>query len=154
MKRLIAIPFAFFLLMAASAPAGAHCEIPCGIYGDNLRFDLLAEHITTIEKSMKQIVALSKATKGKDRDENQLIRWVVNKEEHANKLQHIVFQYFMNQRIKPAKEGTKAYKKYIQQITLAHQLLIGAMKAKQTTDLVVIANLRAALSSFKKAYQG
>ncbi len=37
----------------------SHCQIPCGIYGDPARFDMLAEHITTIEKSMKQITDLS-----------------------------------------------------------------------------------------------
>ncbi|MDY6953871.1 MAG: superoxide dismutase [Ni], partial [Thermodesulfobacteriota bacterium] len=35
--------------------ASAHCEIPCGIYDDQMRIDMIAEHITTIEKSMKQI---------------------------------------------------------------------------------------------------
>ena len=39
--------------------ASAHCQIPCGIYGDQTRFVTLYEHITTIEKSMNQIDELS-----------------------------------------------------------------------------------------------
>ena len=31
----------------------SHCQVPCGIYGDPTRFQLMAEHVTTIEKSMK-----------------------------------------------------------------------------------------------------
>ena len=33
----------------------AHCEIPCGIYGDEARFGAIQENITTIEKSMTQL---------------------------------------------------------------------------------------------------
>ena len=45
----------------AMVPASvqAHCQIPCGIYGDEMRFQMLEEHITTIEKSMKLIGELS-----------------------------------------------------------------------------------------------
>ena len=67
----------------------AHCEIPCGIYGDQTRIDLIKENITTVEKSMKQINELSSSKKP---DHNQLVRWVINKEEHAKKIQDIVSQ--------------------------------------------------------------
>ena len=30
----------------------AHCEIPCGIYDDQTRVQLIHEHIGTIEKAM------------------------------------------------------------------------------------------------------
>ena len=84
---------------------GAHCEIPCGIYDDEMRVKMIFEHISTIEKSIKQIMKLEKDA---DRNYNQLIRWVVNKEQHANELQEIVTQYFMTQRIKL---GAKDYEK-------------------------------------------
>lgn len=35
--------------------ASAHCEIPCGIYDDQMRVNMIGEHITTIEKS-KQLM--------------------------------------------------------------------------------------------------
>lgn len=47
-----------FFILAVSA--FAHCEIPCGIYGDQARVDLIREHVTTIEKSMDMIEKLSK----------------------------------------------------------------------------------------------
>ena len=29
-----------------------HCQIPCGIYDDEVRFKLMREHVETIEKSI------------------------------------------------------------------------------------------------------
>lgn len=136
--------------LAAAAGVLAHCEIPCGIYGDDLRFALLAEHIDTIEKSMKEIVALSAA---KTRNDNQIARWVANKERHADEIQEIVAQYFMTQRVKPADAGDAAARaRYVEQITLLHEMLVAAMKAKQTTDLAHTERLRALLADFKEAY--
>ena len=64
-----------FLIFVSNA--GAHCQIPCGIYDDQLRANLIAEHTTTIEKSMQQIIDLGKASPV---NYNQLVRWVSNKE--------------------------------------------------------------------------
>lgn len=144
---------AFNLLMVlagSSALAKAHCEIPCGIYDDDLRLSLLQEHITTIEKSMKEITKLSKAKKP---DYNQLVRWITNKEAHAVKFQELISQYFLHQRIKPVNPSSgKQYDKYILQLTLAHRMLIAAMKSKTTTDLAVVNELKNLLAEFRKSY--
>jgi nickel superoxide dismutase len=130
----------------------AHCEIPCGIYHDELRIELIKEHIQTIEKSMNQIVELSKASPV---DYNQLVRWIDNKEEHANKLQDVVTQYFMTQRVKPADPKDEAgYAKYVKQLTLLHEMLVQAMKAKQTTDMEPVEKLETLTSAFYEAYFG
>ena len=78
---------AVLISLVASVSVSAHCEIPCGIYDDQLRAQLIAEHATTIEKSMTSILALSTE---KPVNYNQLARWVSNKEGHANEIQHIV----------------------------------------------------------------
>jgi nickel superoxide dismutase len=130
----------------------AHCEIPCGIYNDKMRIDMIKEHITTIEKSMNQIVELSKQT---SINYNQLVRWITNKEDHANQLQQIVTQYFMTQRVKPVDMSDKdAYGVYQQQLELLHHMLVFAMKAKQTTDLANIEKLRELVSQFYEIYFG
>lgn len=150
MKTKISFLTLLFPLLLGSYQAKAHCEVPCGIYNDQLRVQLLFEHFTTIEKAMTQIESLSQA---EEVNYNQLVRWVQTKEEHAVKVQHIVEQYFMHQRIKikdPSDE--EAYQKYITQITLAHQLTVLAMKTKQTTDLENIEKLRITLNKFAKAY--
>lgn len=129
-----------------------HCQIPCGIYDDDARFDMIAEHITTVEKSMKLIETLSAQEKP---NMNQLVRWVNNKDKHADEISHIVTYYFMAQRVElPAKSDTKAYNEYVKKLTLLHQMLVYAMKTKQTTDLGNIDKLRSLLDEFHKVYSG
>ena len=151
MKKILAFGGIFmFLSMMFSLSAHAHCQIPCGIYGDEMRFQMIEEDIRTVEKSMKQIVALSREG---DKNYNQIIRWVNNKDEHAGRIQEIVHQYFMTQRLKPVgKEKAGEYQKYLEKLELLHQMLFYAMKAKQTTDLNYVAKLRSALGRFRTAY--
>ena len=144
MKKLIISMLAVLLPLSFSiSNVNAHCEIPCGIYDDQLRTQLIAEHATTIEKSMKQIMELGKANPV---NYNQLVRWVSNKEDHATEIQQIVSQYFMTQRIKPDQ------KKYSEKLIVLHKLLIAAMKCKQTTDLSHVNALRDHLKEFKLLY--
>jgi nickel superoxide dismutase len=128
-----------------AANAAAHCEIPCGIYDDSMRIKIIAEHLATIEKSMKEIMELSRQTPV---DYNQLVRWISNKEAHANEIQHIVSQYFMTQRIK------LDTKDYLKKLAVLHKMLVHAMKCKQTIDLSHVATLRSLLSEFESPYFG
>jgi len=149
MKRTVVTSLLLVVLILPSL-LSAHCEIPCGIYGDKMRIGMLKEHITTIEKSMKQIMDLQKADAI---NYNQLVRWVTNKEDHANQFQHIVTQYFMTQRIKPV-DGTnkKATDKYQKELNLLHEMLVYSMKAKQTTDLSHTKKLSELVSQFYESY--
>ena len=149
MKKILVL-ILFVSSLAISQKGFAHCEVPCGIYGDSIRIQLIDEHITTIEKSMNQINELSKTG---DKNYNQLVRWVVNKEEHAKKIQDIVSQYFLHQRIKSVDpSNVEAYAKYTNQLALLHQLQVLSMKAKQGTNLEVIKKLRKALHNFEHSY--
>ena len=143
MKRIMPFIVGIAMVFTMSANAFGHCEIPCGIYDDQMRIEMIREHITTIEKSMKMIQELHKE---KHHNPNQLIRWVVNKEDHANQLQEIVSQYFMTQRIALDAE------KYSEKISLLHHMLIFAMKCKQTTDLDNVAKLRKIVDQFESLY--
>ena len=138
------------LVLIASSSVYSHCQIPCGIYDDNMRFKMMGEHITTIEKSMKLINQLSAEQKP---DMNQIVRWVQNKETHADELSQIITYYFMAQRVKPIeKTNTEDYEKYVTKLTLLHQMLVTSMKVKQTTDLSVTKQQTELLAKFKKAY--
>jgi len=150
MKRLTVIPLIVLGIFINSQLAYSHCEIPCGIYDDSLRIELIKEDITTIEKSMNMIIELSKESKP---NYNQIVRWVTNKDDHANKLQDIVSQYFLHQRIKITDPADKeAYEKYILQLTLLHKMLVYSMNAKQTTDLSYIKKLRETVAEFEDVY--
>lgn len=140
-----------FLVIAFSSMVYSHCQIPCGIYGDSARFEEISEHITTIEKSMKQTTVLSKQV---NPNMNQIVRWVQNKEKHADKLSDIVTYYFMAQRVKPVEKADgKAYEDYVKKLTLLHEMLVYSMKAKQTTDLSNVEKLGTLLAEFQAAYK-
>lgn len=149
-KILFSLVLAAALFMSQARSAQAHCEIPCGIYGDSLRIEQIEEHIRTLEKSMNQINELSQET---DKNYNQLVRWINNKEDHANKIQDIVSQYFLHQRIKPVSaENEEMHQRYVTHLKLLHEMLVYAMKAKQTTDLQYIEKLRQTVDKFEDAY--
>jgi nickel superoxide dismutase len=155
MKRSSITPTVLTLCVALgiSAQVAAHCQIPCGIYDDELRVQLMEEDITTIEKSMNEINTLGAATPV---NYNQVVRWVMNKEDHAQKLQDIVTAYFMAQRIKPPADhgDEKAMNEYLHKLALLHAIQIHAMKAKQSIDIGEIATLRDLVTQFRKAYFG
>jgi nickel superoxide dismutase len=152
MKR-FALAAIFLVVTFAATTVGAHCQIPCGIYNDELRVQLIEEDITTVEKSMNEINSLGAAEKV---DYNQLVRWINNKETHAQKIQDIVTAYFMAQRIKPPTnhEDKDAVNQYLHKLALLHAIQIHAMKAKQSTDLKEVEMLRDLVNEFRKAYFG
>jgi len=113
---------------------------------------MITEHIQTIEKAMQQIMHLSKES---PQNMNQIVRWIMNKEKHAEEIQHIISQYFLTQRIKGAdNEDDQAAEKYFRKLTLCHQILVYSMKTKQTTDLDNVEMLKSAVEQFKKSYFG
>jgi len=142
-KILLQIIVGCFFIFILSIQAYAHCEIPCGIYDDEMRIKIINEHIVTVEKSMKQIIELEKE---KHHNSNQLVRWIMNKERHADEIQEIVSQYFMTQRIKLDMEN------YEKQLGLLHQMLIYSMKCKQTTDLNNVNKLKRIVDDFEALY--
>lgn len=137
------------LVLAAAGAAFTHCEIPCGIYGDQTRITLLYEDVQTIEKSMQQINELAGKTDAQS--VNQMVRWVTNKDEHATKVQDVVWQYFMTQRVKPKTEGNER-DRYVKQVTILHEMLLVAMKTKQTVDPAHCEKLRSLIDDFSAAY--
>lgn len=130
-----------------------HCEVPCGIYGDSLRLSLLEEHAKTVEKGMAQISELSKADQP---NYNQIVRWVMNKEKHAEEIQQIVSQYFLHQRIKmPADDAKrKAVDDYHDKLEALHAIQVYAMKCKQGTDSAMVEKLQVAIHDFGHLYFG
>jgi nickel superoxide dismutase len=150
MKKILGI-FIFLVMITLLKPAVfSHCEVPCGIYNDEMRFTMIEEHITTIEKAMKEIANLSGQ---QPTNFNQIVRWVTNKEKHAEDIQHIISQYFLTQRVKLVEKGDdKAHKICMEHLSLCHEILVYAMKTKQTTDLSNVEKLKSVVRVFKDSY--
>jgi nickel superoxide dismutase len=137
-----------FLLKSTVFP---HCEIPCGIYNDEMRLEMIMEHIQTIEKSIKEIQHLSNETASLNY--NQLVRWITNKEHHAEEIQHIISQYFLTQRIKPNElKETDAQERYMNQLSLCHKIMVLSMKTKQSLELSNVEELKKTVVAFKSSY--
>jgi len=150
MKQLIVVVLIFLASVCYVESVFAHCEIPCGIYDDVMSVDMIAEHIATIEQSMEMIEELSKE---KEKNYNQIARWVTNKETHAQHIQDIVSRYFLTQRIKPVTlTNLPEYSEYVRMLRIMHELLLQAMKAKQTTNPIHVKNLRSLLNEFRSEF--
>lgn len=127
-----------FLLSAGiflfSQSAYAHCQIPCGIYGDNARILSMLEDVSTIEKSITLIKELSGSND--PQSQNQLVRWVMNKEEHAQNIISTICDYFLTQRVTPESDD------YLKRLEKHHIVIIDAMKAKQNVDMELVKKLK------------
>lgn len=134
----------------APAPAPVHCQVPCGIYGDQMRIAALLEDASTIEKGMK----LLNATGDDALNSNQTVRWVMTKDDHAQSIQDQVAAYWLAQRIKAPKAGASEgdVDRYHGQLELLHRITVAAMKCKQTTDAGHVAELRRLADAFSKTY--
>ena len=85
-----------------------HCQVPCGIYTDQLRFEQMLEDTKTIAKSITSVETIAQAMKNGEHSPtnfNQMTRWINTKEDHASKIQKTIADYFLTQRIK---ESNKA----------------------------------------------
>lgn len=146
---LAAVVCAVFVLQGARV-AQSHCQLPCGIYDDEARFTMMEEHITTIKKLMYEIKGLSADP---EVNSNELTRWVIAKDKHADDLAHIISYYFLAQRIKaPTKDSELPRKSYLEKLELLHQITVAAMKCKQTTDLKHVKSLENSVDKFHEAY--
>ncbi len=132
-------------------PATVHCQVPCGIYGDSMRIDMWMEDAATIQKGMQTLVAMdAEASPSK----NQMVRWVMTKDDHAQAIQDQVAAYWLAQRIKTPAEGSdaEATAAYHRQLELMHRLTVAAMKCKQTTDTAHVTSLGTLALEFSGTY--
>ena len=124
--------------------SSGHCQIPCGIYDDNARIAAMLEDAATVEKSVKLINELS--TKTDPHSQNQLVRWVVNKENHAQKIIATISDYFLTQRVKASQDD------YVERLTKHHAVIVTAMKAKQKSDIATVTALKESIEAIAPYY--
>lgn len=146
MTKLMSIIAVVAGTLIAPGAARAHCQMPCGIFNDEARVQLLQEHVVTIGKAVKLINEL--ARKQDAESKQQLVRWVDTKEHHAQEIMEMISGYFMAQRIKPAAANNKkAYAAYLQQLATHHAVMLAAMKCKQSVDPARVKDLAKAVDS-------
>jgi len=104
----------------------AHCQVPCGIYDDHARLQGMLEDAATVKKATVLLSEL--AGKTDPQSKNQTVRWVLNKETHAQNIISTISDYYLTQRVKPTQDD------YTERLEKHHAVIIAAMKAKQNAD--------------------
>lgn len=122
----------------------SHCQIPCGIYDDHARVKTMLEDAATVEKSTRLIIELS--GKSDPLSQNQLVRWVMNKEKHAQNIISTISDYFLTQRIKPSQ------KDYTKRLLKHHAIILAAMEVKQNADMKFVKSLKKSIKAISSYY--
>jgi nickel superoxide dismutase len=145
MKIIYLLTFALASIFS-SASLSAHCQVPCGIYGDELKFGELEQHVETIAKSSAMIREIAAKEHLTAQDQQQLVRWTNNKETHAQKIIDEAANYFLAQRIKTDADH------YADKLAVLHSIIVYSMKSKQSVEAEPVETLSKQLAKFKELY--
>ena len=127
-----------------SPVAYSHCQIPCGIYDDHARVKAMLEDAATTRKSIIFMADLSE--KSDVQSSNQIVRWVMNKEDHAQRIISTISDYFLTQRVKSKQ------KDYVERLKKHHAVIVAAMKVKQNADVKYVDGLEASIKALLPYY--
>ncbi len=127
-----------------SQAAYSHCQVPCGIYDDHARVKTMLEDAATARKAAGQIAELS--GKKDPQSNNQLVRWVMNKEKHAQNIIATISDYFLTQRVKSKQ------KDYVERLQKHHAIIVNAMKVKQNADVKYVEALETSIKEILAYY--
>jgi hypothetical protein len=130
---------------------GCHCQVPCGIFDDPAMINELKQYALTIRKAISQGNELhGHYVDTTSLNANQFVRWVLTKEDHANKIITTIGEYCLCQRVKPSEFISEA--DYLQALKIHHTVMQAAMKTKQSMDLKSCEELEHAIDDLAKIY--
>ncbi len=118
----------------------AHCQMPCGIYHDEMVYEEIDQYVETMYKGMT-VLGENKFSTSHER--NEIIRWIYQKEKQSNKAADLIVSYFLQQKIKPGEKDTP------QRVISAHRLLFLIVCIKQNTDRQMVKDFSEEWEKFK-----
>ncbi len=133
----------FFVLSLVGIHGSAlmgHCQMPCGIYHDDMVYDQIDQYVETMVKAVAKIKD-SKAANPQER--NELIRWVMAKERMSDETAELILTYFLQQKIKPGEPDTS------KRLESAHRLLFDLVVIKQNADFKPVSEFAEEWEKFK-----
>ena len=145
-----AVVVALVCLTTWSARVAAHCQVPCGIYDDGGRIQMLLEDTRTIQKATASIEQLASKTDAQSR--NQLTRWVITKEQHASHIITTVAEYFLTQKVKVVAAGENGHDAYLSHLADHHAVMAAAMRTKQKVSADAVSELQKAIEKMAQHY--
>jgi nickel superoxide dismutase len=118
----------------------SHCQMPCGIYHDDMVYNLVDQYVETMFKGIS-VLNNSKFATVKER--NEFVRWVMEKDKSSDQTAHLISEYFLQQKIKVGGDDTT------KQLISAHKLLFMLMQIKQGVDLELVRKFQKEWDQFK-----
>lgn len=118
----------------------AHCQMPCGIYHDDMVYDQIDQYVETMVKAVAKIKD-SKSTTPESR--NEYVRWIMTKDRLSDDAAQLITTYFLMQKIKPNEEETA------KKVLSAHKLLFQIVCIKQTVDFKSVSDFAEEWEKFK-----
>lgn len=118
----------------------SHCQMPCGIYHDDMVFDQVDQYVETM---VKAITVLNESKFATPQQRNEFVRWVETKERMSNEAAQLILTYFLQQKIKPGEDDT------VKRITCAHTMLCTLTTIKQTVDMNYVKSFAEEWEKFK-----
>lgn len=134
------ILFTTAFLFMSQAELRSHCQMPCGIYHDDMVFDQIDQYIET---TVKGITVLEQSKFNSVQERNEFVRWVMQKENSSNEIANLICTYFLQQKIKPDDEDT------IKRVVSAHKMLFLLVQIKQSVNLKVVNDFYEEWEKFK-----
>lgn len=115
--------------LCVQASLSAHCQMPCGIYHDEMVFDQVDQYIETMVKGLSVLTENEFKTL---QDHNEFVRWIIQKEKASDEIAQVFLTYFLQQKIKPGEEDTP------KRVLSAQKMLFLLVQIKQLVDMKVL----------------
>jgi len=106
----------------------------------------MLEDAATVIKATIMLAELAGKTDAQS--QNQATRWVMNKEQHAQKIIETIGDYYLTQRVKPSQAD------YTERLIKHHAVILAGMKAKQNADSAYATALAESVKALSGYYPG
>lgn len=135
----------FFILSAIFLirilPLESHCQMPCGIYHDDMVYDQIDQYVETMYKAIHE---LEESKFSSPWERSQFVRWVMVKEKESDDAAKVLTTYFLQQKMKPDEQPETA-----KRLAVLHKLLFLTMQIKQHIDIRCVKNFQENWIDFK-----
>jgi len=110
-------------------PLSSHCQMPCGIYHDDMVYEQVDQYIETMYKAVTMLNE-SKFSNAKERTE--FVRWACLKDDESDEMAQVFLTYFLQQKVKPDEKDT------VNKLVGIHKMLFLLMRIKQNVDVDLV----------------
>lgn len=142
MKKTILVQ-GIIALLCHTGSLMAHCQMPCGIYHDELVFNQIDQYIETMYKG---ITELNNSKFSTPFERNNFMRWVKLKDSASDEIASLITEYFLQQKIKPAEADTP------KRLISAHKMLFELTAIKQNVNIKMIEAFADEWENFKQMF--